>query len=172
MAPFNFAKTRNFTMTRFVPVALTALALGFAASAQAADPIASTATRSDTIVESSMATTVETVTVVGTPHPLTRAEVRESTRLAKAANLVTPNGDIGDSPDVLQAREDFYALQTEVLNAQYAVQYQAQLLAQAQADEQNQQQMADSAEAMDELTAWLNRAAEQGGVTMIVMDGE
>ena len=39
--------------------------------------------------------------------------------MARLANLVTLGGELGDSADVLQAREDFNALQTEVLQAEY-----------------------------------------------------
>ena len=51
-------------------------------------------------------------------EPLTRAEVRESLAMARLANLVTPSGEMGDTADVLQAREDFNALQTEVMQAE------------------------------------------------------
>ena len=52
-------------------------------------------------------------------EPLTRAQVRESLAMARLANLVTPSGEMGDTADVLQAREDFNALQTEVMQAEY-----------------------------------------------------
>ena len=38
--------------------------------------------------------------------------------MARLANLVTPSGEMGDTTDVLQAREDFNALQTEVMYAE------------------------------------------------------
>ena len=52
-------------------------------------------------------------------EPLTRAQVLESLAMARLANLVTPSGEMGDTADVLQAREDFNALQTEVMQAEY-----------------------------------------------------
>lgn len=72
-------------------------------------------------------------------EPLTRARVRESLAMARLANLVNPGGEMGDTPEVLQAREDFNALQTEVMEGEYRIAalrlQQAQtadLLAQAQ----------------------------------------
>lgn len=72
-------------------------------------------------------------------EPLTRARVRESLIMARLANLVTPGGEMGDTAEVLQARENFNALQTEVIEAEYrsaALRLQqeqtAELLAQAQ----------------------------------------
>lgn len=52
-------------------------------------------------------------------EPLTRDRVRESLAMARLANLVTPVGELGDTADVLQAREDFNALQAEVMQAEY-----------------------------------------------------
>lgn len=52
-------------------------------------------------------------------EPLTRDRVRESLAMARLANLVTPFGELGDTADVLQAREDFNALQAEVMQAEY-----------------------------------------------------
>lgn len=66
-------------------------------------------------------------------EPLTRAQVRESLAMARLANLVTPSGEIGDTADVLQAREDFNALQAEVMQAEYRT--AALQLQQAQMDE-------------------------------------
>lgn len=47
----------------------------------------------------------------------TRAEVREDLKDARAMNTMTPAGEMGDTPDVLAAREAFNALQTEVFAA-------------------------------------------------------
>ena len=66
-------------------------------------------------------------------EPLTRAQVRESLAMARLANLVTPSGEIGDTADVLQAREDFNALQAEVMQAEYRT--AALQLQQAQMDD-------------------------------------
>lgn len=49
------------------------------------------------------------------PHDLTRAEVREDLRLARISGRMSPGGEIADRPEVLRAREEFNALQTEVL---------------------------------------------------------
>lgn len=50
---------------------------------------------------------------------LTRAEVREDLKDARATNTMTPSGEIGDTAEVLAARETFYALQTEVMLARH-----------------------------------------------------
>ena len=57
-----------------------------------------------------------------TRGPLTREEVREATRTARAAGLISGTGEFGDTPQLLQRREDFNALQTEVLLAEYHAQ--------------------------------------------------
>ena len=54
--------------------------------------------------------------------PLTRADVQEALRTARLAGLVTPSTEAGDTPEILASREVFYALQTEVLLAEYAEQ--------------------------------------------------
>ncbi len=61
--------------------------------------------------------------------PLTRAEVRESLLTARAANTMSKDGEMGDTDDVLTAREEFNALQTEVLLAEAAA-VQAEWVAQ------------------------------------------
>jgi LytS/YehU family sensor histidine kinase len=48
----------------------------------------------------------------------TRAEVREALKMARAQNLLTPTNEIGDTAEVLAQREIFYALQTEVMEAE------------------------------------------------------
>ena len=53
------------------------------------------------------------------PGPLTRAQVRESLRVARAAGTLSPSGEIGDTEAVLAARENFNALQAEVMLAEY-----------------------------------------------------
>lgn len=57
--------------------------------------------------------------VAGQSAALTRAQVRESLSMARLANLVTPSGEMGDTADVLQAREDFNDLQAEVMETEY-----------------------------------------------------
>lgn len=49
------------------------------------------------------------------PHAATRAEVREALHQARITGRMSAGGEIGDTPEVLKAREDFNALQTEVL---------------------------------------------------------
>jgi hypothetical protein len=56
--------------------------------------------------------------------PRTRAEVRDELMRAKATNTMSLNGEAGDTPEVLAARQTFNELQREVA-------------------EQNQAQMAD-----------------------------
>jgi hypothetical protein len=62
--------------------------------------------------------------------PLSRAEVIEQLKSAKAAGTMTLSGEMGDSPEVLAHREAFNALQTEVYDAQVAA-AQAQQMAAA-----------------------------------------
>jgi|GEM_PF-6181131 len=66
-----------------------------------------------------MVTAPTAPTTTAQNEPLTRAHVLESLALARLANLVTPSGELGDTAAVLQAREDFNALQTEVMQAEY-----------------------------------------------------
>jgi hypothetical protein len=110
---------------KHLPAALAAIALGFTMSSHASGGEALD------IEMPSMRTPVEATPVaavdandaraVATPQaPLTRAEVRESLKMARLSNTMTPSGEIGDTTEVLRAREDFYALQTEVLQAEYA----------------------------------------------------
>ena len=54
--------------------------------------------------------------------PLTRADVQDALRTARVAGLVTPSTEAGDTPEILASREAFYALQTQVLLAEYAAQ--------------------------------------------------
>lgn len=69
--------------------------------------------------ESAESVAVQVESVGQTEQPLTRARVRESLAMARLANLVSPGGELGDTTEVLQAREDFNALQTEVMEAEY-----------------------------------------------------
>ncbi len=46
--------------------------------------------------------------------PRTRAEVRDELARAKATNTMSLNGEAGDTPDVLAARQTFNELQREV----------------------------------------------------------
>lgn len=75
---------------------------------------------------------------------LTRAEVREDLKDARATNMMTPSGEIGDSADVLAARETFNALQTEVMASKQA------------------RQTAAASQTLDELVADL-QARDDGG---------
>jgi hypothetical protein len=52
------------------------------------------------------------------PGPMSREQVREELRNAQVTNRMTPAGEIGDTREVLQAREDFNELQAEVLARQ------------------------------------------------------
>lgn len=67
------------------------------------------------LVAGLLATSVAVDAQTTTPVSPTRQEVRDALELARAGNRVTPDGEIGDTPDVLRAREDFAALQQEVL---------------------------------------------------------
>lgn len=49
------------------------------------------------------------------PHAATRAEVREALHQARITGRMSPGGEIADPPEVLRAREEFNALQAEVL---------------------------------------------------------
>jgi len=76
--------------------------------------------------------------------PLTRAQVREALRTARAAGTMLLPGEIGDNSDaVLTARENFNAAQAEVMIAAY--QREAERVAaleQASRDEAEQQALA------------------------------
>lgn len=65
-------------------------------------------------VSTTVPTTAHTTARKAAP---TRAEVRDALRQARLTGRLTPDGERGDTPAVLQAREDFNALQTEVLGA-------------------------------------------------------
>ncbi len=83
-----------------------------------------------------------------TPSTLTRAEVRDTLTTWRAAGLLTPSGDIGDTNETLQRREEFYALQTEVIVAERiaeqaaAAQAAAELAAATQAADEQAMQLA------------------------------
>jgi len=83
---------------------------------------------------------------------LTRAEVQEALKTWKAAGLVSTQAEVGDTPDVLQRREEFYALQTEVIQAESLVAArateEAQALAQLQAQHANPAMLEPSADGM------------------------
>lgn len=57
----------------------------------------------------------------------TRSEVRRSAQHWKQAQIATPSNEIGDTPEVLKARDDFYALQAEVRHTQYVAAAEAEL---------------------------------------------
>ncbi len=67
---------------------------------------------------------------------LTRAEVREALNTWRAAGLMSTQTEVGDTPDVLQRREEFYALQTEVTLARYRAEAEALAAADAAAQAQ------------------------------------
>lgn len=51
-------------------------------------------------------------------HTTTRQQVREQLQQARDTGMMTRIGEVGDSEDVLQAREDFNAAQTEIMLAE------------------------------------------------------
>lgn len=77
----------------------------------------------------------------------TRAEVLAEARRWRQEKLATPSNEIGDTPEVLQAREGFYALQTEQIEAEYRA---AAEQAQQQADAAAQQALVEEAMALFE----------------------
>ena len=93
------------------------------------------------------------------PASRTRAEVREALATARQTRLITPDGDIGDTPEVLALRETFNALQTEVLQAAPAAAPPA---------------VAASLPVMSigELFALMDRAAADGGVVLLMLGRE
>ena len=127
---------------RFLPCAAAALALSL--------PLASHALGEALDIEQpSMRTPVDMVPQLptsgitlsnATRGPLTREEVREATRMARATGLMSGTGELGDTPELLQRRADFNALQTEVLLAEY----QAQVM-RAQAEQQAAEAVAQAA---------------------------
>jgi hypothetical protein len=54
------------------------------------------------------------------PGGLTREQVREELRTWKSAGMLPLNGEITETREVLEARQTFNELQTEVLQAEYA----------------------------------------------------
>lgn len=64
---------------------------------------------------------------------LSRDDVRESLSTARAAGTMSRGGEAGDTAQVLAAREEFNALQTEVLTAQAREAAEAMALAEQQA---------------------------------------
>ena len=48
-----------------------------------------------------------------------RADVRESLQTARAADVLLRNGEIAEPQELMQAREDFIAMQTEQLHIEY-----------------------------------------------------
>jgi hypothetical protein len=89
---------------------------------------------------------------------VSRADVRESLKTWRAAGLLTPQSEIGDTTETLQRREEFYALQTEVIQAeQMAAVARAEEESLAQAQLQLQLQLQSQLEA--ESAASANTAA-------------
>jgi len=73
--------------------------------------------------------------------PLTRADVKASLQVARAARTLGMQGEIGDSEEVVAHRQAFNELQAEVLQARYA--------AAAQTQGQLQEQVADATPAAE-----------------------
>jgi hypothetical protein len=98
-----------------------AVAAGFALAAGAhAASVAVVESATVVPVETVAVVPVETVIVTENVGRMTRAEVKEAYRSAKRTNRLTPNGEIGDTREVLMARNEFNRLQAEVL-AQHRV---------------------------------------------------
>jgi hypothetical protein len=55
-----------------------------------------------------------------TPGPLTRAQVREELANWRTAGILNPGGEIGDTEQVLAARQAYNELQFEVVTARWA----------------------------------------------------
>ena len=107
--------------------------------------------------------------------PMTRAEVIEQLKSAKAAGTMSLSGEIGDSAEVLAARETFNALQTEVYNAQVATAQAQQLAAAACTPTQptadaNTPQLHVKADVT--LTELMDLLARQDGYVVLVVDEE
>jgi len=92
--------------------------------------------------------------------PLTRAEVRDALSQARAANLLTPSGEIGDSPAVLANREA--AQQTELLQSE------ARNAAQLDVESSQPPQVIGLAELFD----MLERAVAEGGTVVLLVSDE
>lgn len=71
------------------------------------------------LLATSVAVEAQTADAAASVAP-TRQEVHDALELARAGNRITPDGEIGDTPDVLRAREEFAALQQEVLATETA----------------------------------------------------
>lgn len=107
MSPLHRSPTR--IPKRIVAAAFAALSIGWSASSHAVggEPLG--------IELPSMRTPIEST---GMNPERTRADVKEALKMARAQNLLTPDNEIGDTPEVLALREIFYALQTEVMEAE------------------------------------------------------
>ena len=90
--------------------------------------------------------------------------------MARLANLVTPSGEIGDTADVLQAREDFNALQAEVMQAEYRA--AALQLQQAQLDELVNQAQGYATPTGAAETAQSEPAASAPAVEVVVLSSD
>ena len=55
-----------------------------------------------------------------TEAAITRDQVQDELMIARQTGTLTPSGEIGDTPEILAAREAYNELQAEVLEAQYA----------------------------------------------------
>lgn len=135
------ARTRSLSpFARCLPWAVAALTFGATATAQAGNPYegegaaihgaapatavhsarsvqaASVSTPERAVAETTAAVTVGDAAAQPAPQ---RSDVRSSSKRWKQANIATPSGEVGDTAEVLKAREDFYALQTDVHETEY-----------------------------------------------------
>ena len=125
-------------------------------------------------------TTAEAVAAVP-PQATSRAEVRETLAIWRAAGLLTPQSDIGDTNETLQRREEFYASQTEVIRAEFVAaaeraEEEAQAMALLQAEEDNAAIMAavnaDSSVRREPMAAPTSPTATGTTTTSVGDDGE
>lgn len=94
------------------------------------------------------------------PRTVQRTDVRESLATAQAANLMLRNGEIAEPQELMQAREDFIAMQTEQLRNEYfaAVAENERL---ARLEEERRAEAERIAQLVDEATDQIARRPEE-----------
>lgn len=110
--------TQRSLGTRLLPLAVVAMTLGGVAHAQ-----------SPASADAMDSTSVAAATAQG---PLTRAQVQDELRQAQALHLMTPGGEAGESQQLLDAREQFYAQQRLAVEQHYAALAQSNRVADQQ----------------------------------------
>ena len=99
----------------------------------------------------------------------TRDEVREALATARQTRLITPDGEIGDTTEVLDLRETFNALQTEVLPASPVAPAPASAPTPASAPAPARAVDPQPVMSIGQLFYLMDRAAVDGSVVMLML---